>query len=68
MIVVALQNTTGGYTAAVEFHDGRLLVQWPHFRTREAAEAFATQWIRDAIATHTRREVAAGRTLTLIEV
>jgi hypothetical protein len=68
MQVKALANSGGGYTAVIEFHDGRLLVQWPHFRTEAEAEAFAAQWIRDAVAAHTRREVAAGHHLTLLEV
>lgn len=67
MVVKTLPRPTGGYTAAIEFHDGRLLIQFPLFGSAEAAREWAEQWVRDAIAAHTRRLAEAGRNLQLVE-
>jgi hypothetical protein len=67
MKVITLPNTTGGFTAAVEFHDGRLLVQFPIFRTADAAEAWGRAWIREAVAAHARALAAAGQHIRAVE-
>jgi hypothetical protein len=67
MVVNTLPCSAGGFTASVEFHDGRMLLQFPHFRTAEAAKAFGEAWIRDALAAHARRLAADQRHLQLVE-
>jgi hypothetical protein len=67
MVVNTLPCPAGDFAAAVEFHDGRMLVPFPRFRTAEAAQAWGEAWIRDALAAHARRLAADQRHLQLVE-
>jgi hypothetical protein len=65
--IKTLPCPAGGYTTVVEFHDGRMLLQFPHFRTAEAAQAWGEAWMRDALAAHARQLAADRQHLQLVE-
>jgi hypothetical protein len=68
MIPTTLQSPSGGFLAAVRFHDGRLLTPvYTAFDSVESAYAFAEGWIAQAIRSHIQALTATGDRLRLVE-
>jgi hypothetical protein len=67
MVVQTLPNSAGGYTAAIKFHDDRMLVQWPVFSTEGEARAYGERWVRAEQASHARHLAEAGRHIQAVE-
>jgi hypothetical protein len=67
MMVQTLPNTGGGYNAAIQFHDGRQLVQFRTFRTADQARDYGEAWIREAVAAYARTLAETGRHIQPVE-